>query len=414
MSTFGSISFGTTDYGASPFNTRHGAGAPRSPAQSNSGRTIGVSNTGTDGPRSEGQTGRVDESPEAADLTAAKQRAHKQSAGQHTQNSPAPDVAPAHSGIPPQGVQQKNESAMTNDNVGDQTQTGGVAESWFSAVQGSFNAVAPLSQWMMQATYSGATNLAAYAAPVIGKGAKIASSAASEAASIVMKTVSAYQSKNLIDEPVRAIMYMREWKAAAEGFNGSLEEVKVFGASVESVRNVVDALTVLRCDSFRSESVREACGELKSLFTEKSKNAHGYISVDLQRLELFNGLMSQYVSFMGEEKEQWQGARAALIKAISEFPGKEGLFSVPDVPSEWKDVSCNPVRAINLYAGSSDIESVQTLDISGKGSPEYAELAGLMFWLELLKTELKLGSTVDVNVVRAFEAKAVFDPDQVD
>ena len=414
MSTIGSILFGTTDYGTAPFNARHGAGASRFPAQSNSSRTIGVSNTGTDGPRSEGQTGRVDESPEAADLTAAKQRAHKQSAGQNTHNSPAPDVAPSLSGIPPQGVQQKDESAMTNDNVGGQTQTGGVAQSWFSVVQGSFNAVAPASQRMMQATYSGATNLAAYTAPVIGKGAKIASSAASEAASLVMKTVSAYQSKNLIDEPVRALMYMREWKAAAEGFNGSLKEVKDFGASDKSVRKVVNALAVLSVESFSSELVMKAHGELKSLFNEKSKNAHGYISVDLHRLELFNGLMSQFVSFMGQEKEQWQGAREALIAVISEFPGKEGLFSVPDEPSEWKDVSCNPVRKINLDDGSSDIESVQTLDISGKGSPEYAELAGLIFWLELLKKELKLGSTVDVNVVRAFEAKAAFDPNQVD
>ena len=209
-------------------------------------------------------------------------------------------------------------------------------------------------------------------------------------------------------------MYMREWKAAAEGFDESLTHLKDYGASNESVTKGVNALATLGVRTLNDELVLGARDELKLLFNEKSKNARGFICVDLPCLERFNGIMSQFVNFLRQEKDQWQGVRTALIMAISEFPGKEGLFSAPDVPSEWKDVSCAPVRAINLNNDSSDIESVKTLDISGKGSPEYAELAGLMFWLELLKKEFKLDATVDVNVIRAFEAKAAFDPDQVD
>lgn len=90
--------------------------------------------------------------------------------GIHLPNRPAPDVAPSLSGIPPQGVQQNNESAMTNDNMGGQTQTGGVTQGLLSTVQGSFNVLVPAGEWMWLATSSGWRSFSAYAAPVIDKG----------------------------------------------------------------------------------------------------------------------------------------------------------------------------------------------------------------------------------------------------
>ena len=178
--------------------------------------------------------------------------------------------------------------------------------------------------------------------------------------------------------------------------------------------------------SFKSSApFAEARRELTDLKNLAHAKNEPFLSVDLKCLARFNQLLSDLMKSQNDDQAGWETLRTKLVNTIAEFPNGSFVVKavdVPDLPLAHPASPCGYVRAMDAQPGSADIDCQKVLNLDGTSMPEFAELSGLVFWLETLRPGLGIGTTYAVRLERATvvppspaaPAAAQKDPDQPD
>ncbi len=209
--------------------------------------------------------------------------------------------------------------------------------------------------------------------------------------------------------PVKELHLVREWKRVGEEYCKQFDEVRRLSGS-DAYAGPGQLLTggFLR-NLLGNGNVSAAIAEFNSLEFEIAEGLRTSIRIDLPRLKLFENWMDRYVSALQEQEQAqahdkyWADIRDSLIdgiRSVTMTPGWESI-KVPDQPADLPLSTFGSVRKINLGIDSPDVDCLTHIDLSGKGSPPYQELTGLMFWMEMLPTNLAVGSSIDVYVSRS-------------
>lgn len=289
----------------------------------------------------------------------------------------------------------------------------------------TLNTAVPLAQWVVTSSYQGISSACSYVAPLAKKAAGVAYSASMTGTASVAKMVSDYRSGGKPHEAVEKLALAREWVNTGNEFATAFKilEPLTSGAGVE-----LEAPYLLKNLIYRFASsvpCKEAKKELIALQDQARKNSEAFLRVDLKCLERFNQRLIDLLDSRGDYQADLENVRVKLVEDIGRFPNESLILAsvdVPDLPLDRPSSPCSYVRSMDLQPDSLDIACQKDLNLSAASMPEYAELSGLIFWLETFQGGLGLGQKCSVYLERttvvptppAMPAVPPKDPDQPD